>query len=522
VNAETLTLVLGEGERWWGGAVADGQDMPFGARAHRRDLATNAGTIADPSAGPNQSAPLLISNRGRWVWSDTAFAFSFDGAGGLSNTGTGLLHGEVASPAPADDSSLLRAAFRAASAAHFPPSGRTPAEAMFTGPQYNTWIEMPYRPTQAGVLDYVKGMLDAGFPPGLVIIDDMWSEDYGVWRFDRARFPDPGAMVDQLHAWGCPVMLWAVPFVSPDSAVFRILEGRGFLITGSDGEPIMRRWWNGFSAVLDTTHPDAVAWFHGELEALQAAHGIDGFKFDAGDLRYHHSDDVTFAHASATELCESWARIGRAYPVNEYRACWRMGGPPLAQRLHDKPPAWGRDGLGSLIPESIAQGLLGLPFNCPDMVGGGELSAMTDGALDQELFVRYAQVAALFPMMQFSMAPWRVLDAEHLSALLETVRVRQRLVPVILDLARQSAITGEPILRPLAWSCSGCDDVTDQFLLGDDILVAPVLERGASARRVVLPPGSWVLGDEPTASTVSGIVDIPVGLSSLPWFRRIR
>ncbi|NCD20925.1 MAG: glycoside hydrolase, partial [Actinobacteria bacterium] len=163
-----------------------------------------------------------------------------------------------------------------------------------------------------------------------------------------------------------------------------------------------------------------------------------------------------------------------------------------------------------------------LPFNCPDMVGGGELSAMTEGALDQELFVRYAQVAALFPMMQFSMAPWRVLDAEHLSAVLETVRVRQRLVPVILDLARQSAITGEPILRPLAWSYSGCDDVTDQFLLGDDILVAPVLERGASTRRVALPPGSWVLGDEPTASTVSGIVDIPVGLSSLPWFRRIR
>ena len=58
--------------------------------------------------------------------------------------------------------------------------------------QYNTWIEMPYHPTQEAVLDYARGALEAGFPPGLIMIDDRWSVDYGNWTFDRTRFPRPG------------------------------------------------------------------------------------------------------------------------------------------------------------------------------------------------------------------------------------------------------------------------------------------------------------------------------------------
>lgn len=60
------------------------------------------------------------------------------------------------------------------------------------GLQYNTWIEMPYHPTQEAVLDYARGALEAGFPPGLIMIDDRWSVDYGNWTFDRTRFPRPG------------------------------------------------------------------------------------------------------------------------------------------------------------------------------------------------------------------------------------------------------------------------------------------------------------------------------------------
>lgn len=509
-----LRLALLPDEWWWGGAVADGQQMPFGAAPHRRDLATSAGFLVpgDDTSGCNQSAPLLVSNRGRFVWSENPFTFTF-GAGVLTVAGSEVLNGQAAE--------TLADAFRAASATYFPASGAAPAEAMFTAPQYNTWIEMPYAPTQGAVLGYVRGFLDAGFPPGLVMIDDRWSAAYGTWRFEPTRFPDPAQMIRQLHEWGCSVMLWLVPFVSPDSEIFRGLSTRGFLVRGADGEPAIRRWWNGYSALLDATNPEAVAWLHSELDALVNEYGVDGFKFDAGDIYDYRSSDLTAVPTDPAGQCEAWARAGLKYPFNEYRACWKMGGQPLAQRLHDKPPIWGAGGLTSLIPESIAQGLIGHAFVCPDMVGGGNLGDFaTDGfTLDQELFVRYAQCAALFPMIQFSLAPWRVLDPEHLAAVMGAVRLHQELVPEILELARHASNTGEPILRALAYHFPGYEQISDQFLLGENIVAAPVMEKGAKTRLVVLPPGRWI-GPDGAAFAGPGAISLDVGLASVPWFRR--
>lgn len=511
-SAPALHLDLQPDEHWWGGAVADGQAMPFGDRPHRRDLATNAGLVDHPGDGANQSAPLLVSSTGRYVWSELPFTFAFDGVGGLDVVGTGVVVGR-------SDGSLA-AAHRAVSRRYFPASGAIPAEQMFTAPQYNTWMEMPYRPTQDGVLAYARGVLDAGFPPGVIMIDDRWSRDYGAWQFDGAQFPDPAAMLDQLHTWGFSVMLWLVPFLSPDGDSFRRAERQGWLITGADGEPVIRKWWNGYSALPDLTDPAALDWLRGELRHLEDL-GVDGFKLDAGDLRDYRLDDRTRAGDGPTGQCEAWARVAAEYAFNELRACWKMGGRPLAQRLHDKPCRWGAAGLGSLIPGSIAQGLIGAVFNCPDMIGGGDVADVLEGeSVDPELFVRFAQCSALFPMMQFSQAPWRVLDAEHLAAVSAAVELRQSLLPEIMTLVRHAADTGEPILRPLAYHHPGHHAVHDQFLLGEDLLVAPVLERGATSRTVRLPPGRWVAAD---GVTVTGPTEfeIAVTLASLPWWRRV-
>jgi hypothetical protein len=156
VTDTTLRLELEPDEGWWGGAVADGLAMPFGALRHGRDLAVNAGLVDDPSSAANQSAPLLVSSTGRYVWSERPFAYAFDGAGGLTITGADLVVDRAGGS--------LQSAFRTASGRFFPPSGRTPAELMFTAPQYNTWIELPYHPTQQGVLAYAHGVVDQGYP----------------------------------------------------------------------------------------------------------------------------------------------------------------------------------------------------------------------------------------------------------------------------------------------------------------------------------------------------------------------
>ena len=378
---------------------------------------------------------------------------------------------------------------------------------------------MPYRPTQAGVLAYAEGVLSAGFPPGVLMIDDQWSVDYGTWVFDGARFPDPAAMCDRLHALGFSVMVWLVPFVSPDSATSRRLAGRGWLVTGPDREPVVRWWWNGYSTMLDLGHPDAVSWLRDELHTLQSL-GVDGFKFDAGDLRDHRPDDVSASGGSGVDHCEAWAELAAEFAFNELRACWKMGGRPLAQRLHDKPPTWGQGGLASLVPEGIVQGLIGHPFTCPDMIGGGDLAQFMEGVeTDQELFVRFTQCSALFPMMQFSISPARVLDDRHLAAVRSAVELRASLWPELRDLVEHAAATGDPILRPLAFHHPGYEQVRDQFLLGPDLLCAPVLEPGAHTRSVRLPPGSWTRWSGESDTGPADLV-VPVDLETIPWWRR--
>jgi alpha-glucosidase (family GH31 glycosyl hydrolase) len=510
-----LTLELEPGERWWGGTVKDAVQMPFGATStYAVDLAVPRHDPAwDSAEDSSQAAPLLVSTHGRVVTSPRPFAFRFaDGRLEVDGTDVAVLRG----------GSTLREGFRAASAQLFPPAGRTPARRLFAAPQYNTWIETPLVPSEESVLAYARRILDAGLEPGTIFIDDNWAPDFGTWHFDRGRFPDPERLVRTLADWGFDVMLWVVPFISPDSKAFRDCERDGLLVRDADGGTAVRRWWNGYSALLDLSSPAAVAWFTDQLDALVDI-GVAGFKFDAGDVRDYRPDDLIAEPCEPVDMSEAWARLGLRYAHNEYRACWRMGGQPLGQRLRDKPPTWDGAGLGSLIPEMLAQGLLGHPYVCPDMVGGGEVGAMGGmgdrPAGDQEFFVRYAQIAALSPMIQFSVNPARALDAEHLAAVKDALAVRAEHLPLILSLVDDAAVTGEPVVRPMSYHEAGYETVTDQFFLGPDLLVAPVLERGATTRAVQVPPGAW---RAPDGTTVEGpaTVDVPVGLTTLPRLTR--
>ncbi len=493
---------LKEGERWWGGAVQDGSQMPFGQGVYERDLRSDL--------GGNQATPLLLSNQGRYVWSNDPFKLAFNNQ---------FLHLEGGDLRLEEGSHDLRGACREASRRYFPPQGTMPDPIAFAAPQFNTWMEMGYEPTQQGVLDYAQAILDHGIAPGILILDDGWSEDYGDWRFHPGRFPDPAAMTKHLKALGFSVMLWVVPFVSPDSAVARDLAGRGLLLRNSKGEVAIRHWWNGHSAVLDATHPRAIEWFNSKLDHLVETYGIAGFKMDGGDIDAYDAEDLAFAPTSPAGHCEAWGRVGLRYPLSEYRASWKLGGGPAIQRLRDKHHRWGRDGLADLIPNGLAQGLVGHAFVCPDMVGGGDIGTSFGTAIDPELFVRTAQCSALFPMIQLSIAPWRVLDEEHLKYCLEALRLRTRFTPEILDLARHAASTGEPIMRHLAYVHPEGDyeEVADQFLLGNDILVAPVLDPGARSRRVIFPAGTWI-SDQGERLQDEAEVDAPLG--QLPWFRR--
>jgi len=391
-----LNFEILENEYWYGLSSVWGVRMPLGRDSEFSIDCTSMCT-------GNQEAPFMVSSAGRYVWSESPFKVNV-------KNGSVSLEGK-------DDLKLydgfenLRYAYLDACNKFFKPNGVLPAENFFKKPQYNTWVELIYDQNQTDVLKYAHGIIDNGLPPGIIMIDDNWNCYYGNWEFNRAKFPDPKAMVDELHSMGFEVMLWICPFISPDSSEFRLLESKKCLVRGSDGKTAIRRWWNGFSAILDLSNPDADKWFRDQTDHLMNDYGIDGFKLDAGDFSYYRNDDQTFdPDITAHGQSELWAKMGLNFKYNEYRACFKCAGLPLVQRLCDKAHKW-KEGVATLIPNTLAQGILGYSYTCPDMIGGGSFTDFLPGAptLDAEQFVRSAQCSALLPMMQYSAAPWRVL-----------------------------------------------------------------------------------------------------------------
>jgi alpha-glucosidase (family GH31 glycosyl hydrolase) len=503
--SDSLIINVAPNTFWWAGIIRDGDKMPL-VKPYQIDYKNdNLG---------NQVQPLLLSTKGEVIWSDLPAIINY-------TPGKLCVKGDSVTFQYHKAGQTLKEAYNFASATYFPPSGKMPDPLLFSSPQYNTWIELVYNQNQNDVMAYARNILANGLPAGVLMIDDNWQEDYGNWNFHPGRFTNPKQILDSLHTLGFKVMLWVCPFVSPDSYVFRDLMDKKYFVTDEKGYPSMVKWWNGSSAVLDFTNPDAVAWFKAQLNKLTLEYHVDGFKLDAGDFRFYVNTYSFKPGATPSEQCEAFAQIGLDYPLNEYRAMWKMGGQPLAQRLHDK--EHGFEALQLLIPNMLVEGLMGYYFSCPDMIGGGEVSSFLNAdKLDQESIVRSAQCHALMPMMQFSVAPWRVLDKEHLEAVKIAVAIREKFKGYILELAEHAAKTGEPIMKTMEFDYpnQGYATIVDQFLLGD-ILVAPVLIKGAVKRSVVLPEGKWKSFDGQIFKGPKTI-EVKVQLNDLPYFEKIK
>lgn len=512
------SICIQAGEYWWGGSTNSGISQPFS-----RDSVYEADFRRSAS---NQTMPLLLSSQGRYIWSESPFAIKI---------ADGNIYIEGSEIVVAQCGNTLREAYLGAMRAHFPFSDQKLPGKFFAVPQYNTWMQFTYTPTQEGVLRYAHAVLDNGFPAGILIIDEGWHGKYGLWQFDRAKFPDPRAMVDELHRLGFTVMLWVTPYTATDGKelIEQIFpqynqEAEKYLLRNAAGDPALMLWWNGYSFMHNLTNPYDKALLDHRLHALMEEYGIDGFKFDGGSLEGYTARMMVNGPPKAgydpVALNIAWNDFGARYAFHEYKDTFKGGGKAVIQRLRDRDHAWdGGNGLDSILPSALVAGLIGHPYICPDMIGGGEwtIREKYSDRFDPELFVRMAQASALFPMMQFSWAPWDDLDAQDLAIVREAAALHTALSPEILALVEHARLTGEPIMRPLEYEYpnEGYARITDQFLLGRDILVAPVIQKSATSRTVILPAGRW---QSQTDGTVyeSGTHIVPAPRSALPWFRR--
>ena len=416
------------------------------------------------------------------------------------------------------------------------PPKQIPDASVFKYPIWTTWARYKARVNQEKVLKYAREISDRCLPRSVMEIDDRWQVSYGDLRFDPKKFPDPVGMVEELHAMGFKVTTWVHPFVQKESAAY--LEGaeRGYFVgcdmagmeegtmwsqfwshffrwdwlfgtsTGSSeaikynsfstapgGSKVgFFRWWNTPPvAALDVTNPEAVEWFVARLRKLQAETGVDGFKFDAGEPcflpRFPRTHQPLSTPAEYTQLYVERVAGQFAGGVSEVRTAHRNHDVAIMYRMGDRFSTWdSANGLRSLIPTLLTSGVLGYPFCLPDMIGG---NAYFNTHPDKELMVRWTQVNALMPAMQFSLAPWD-LGRETEVLVTKAISIRRKLEDHLVALAEEAAENLTPICRPL-WMIAPEEadtyEIQDQFALGNDIIVAPVVRRGA-VRRAALEP----------------------------------
>lgn len=501
---DKLMLTQQQDKHWWVGIINHGDLMPLTNDYNANMYGNNFG---------NQIQPLLLSKSGEYIWSDHPIDV-------LYSKDTLVVQSFGGEIVYSDGNQNLREAYLDVSSKFFKPSGMLPDLDLIRFPQYNTWIELMYDQNQEDILKYANAILENDFPPGVIMVDDNWQEDYGNWKFHPARFPNPKEMMDSLHNMGFKVMLWACPFISADSYIHRDLSEKGYLLKDSTGNPAIIHWWNGYSSCIDFSHPQGYKWFDKQLETLVNQYDVDGFKLDAGDAK-RYNGTISYQDIGPNEQSRLYGEIGLNYPLNEYRAMWKMGGQPLVQRLRDKGHDW--QDLQKLIPHILLQGIMGYSFTCPDMIGGGEYrSFLNTDIIDQELIVRSAQCHALMPMMQFSVAPWRILDNAHLEACKEAINIREQYISTILKLAKESANTGEPIVRSMEYVFpnEGYENVKDQFMLGNDIMVCPVLTKNCEKMVITIPKGRWK-SDLGMVYRGEQTVEILTPLNRLPLFEKI-
>ncbi|WP_167500235.1 glycoside hydrolase family 31 protein [Streptomyces malaysiensis] len=366
-----------------------------------------------------------------------------------------------------------------------------------------------------------------------------------VFTVDGARFPDLPGLAAELLADGVRLVSIVDPAVKaePGNAVYEGGAAEDVFVRDARGREVRGVVWAGESVFPDFTDPRARKWWGG-LYAERLAQGFSGVWHDM-------NEPVSFAAFGETTLPRSarHALEGRGGDHREAHnvyglAMARAGYEGLRELRPDERPflfsrsgwaglqryggSWSGDvatgwaGLRASLSLVIGLGLSGVPYSGPD-IGG------FTGFPSPELYLRWFQLGAYLPLFRTHSAisagrrePWE-FGAEVLEHAAAALRERQRLLPYFTTLAQLAARTGAPYVRPVWWRTPkdrALRDCEDAFLLGDALLVAPVLEEGARKRPVRLPRGRWY--DTVTGRAYHGpgkvVLDAP--LSGIPVLAR--
>jgi alpha-glucosidase len=386
-------------------------------------------------------------------------------------------------------------------------------------------------PSEKRVREVARTMRRSGVPCDAIWLDIDYMNGFRIFTFDRKRFPRPRRLMEDLATDGFRTVAIVDPGLKadPDWEVYREGLRKGCFVT-QQGKVYRGRVWPGDTVFPDFRRPEVAEWFGRLCSEFADRYGLAGLWFDMNEP----SDQKGQWHGPAHEAC------GNLYAHRELAgaaAVWDRAHPGARRFFLTRSASAGSqrhsaiwtgdnvskfDHIGMSLSMSANLGLSGFPFVGSD-VGG------FSGNCDGELLARWTQYGALTPFFRNhacsgtpDQEPW-AFGPKVLAVCREYTRLRYRLLPYIYSAFRQAVETGAPVQRPMIYSFPRDERFTNearQFMLGDHLLVAPVLERGATRKAVVLPAGRWV--DFHTGEVLDGgrTVRRSAPLETMPIFVR--
>jgi len=471
----------------------------------------------------SKNIPFYLSTNGYGALVDTTARVHYDF--GKSSTASGTM-------SVADDEFALLffygPSFREILKRYTAVTGRPPRPPKWS---FGTWMSRLGYESRAELESVAERLREEEIPSDVLHLDPFWMREgcSTDLAWDTEQFPDPEEMISLLRADDFRLSLWEHPHVPVGTDTFAEGAREGYLVTDGSGRPyVMDNTCQGDyrGALVDFTDPDAVEWWQ-EKHCHLLEQGVAVFKTDYGE---YVPEDAVFANGKNGSVMHNLY----PYLYNEavYEAVEDANGAEEAvvwgrsawTGSQSFPMHWGGDpqtswnGMSAALRGGLSASLSGIAFWSHDI--GGFRGTPSSG-----LYVRWAQFGLLSSNSRCHgttpREPWEFGD-EALDIFREYARLRYRLVPYIYTYAEVAARTGLPVVRPLVLEYQ--DDPTvhrldTQYLLGEDVLVAPVFTERAR-RSVYLPGDEW--RDYWTGERYEGnqTVEMPVEIDEMPVFVR--
>ncbi len=418
-------------------------------------------------------------------------------------------------------------------------SGDKPSDVMkiyadLTGyaPQFPQWAsgfwqcKLRYE-SQKELLEVAREYKRRGIPISAIVIDFFHWTEQGEWKFDPKYWPDPAAMCRELEEMDIKPVVSIWPTINPNSENFREMDEKNMLVRTENGQYGTFSFY-GQQTFIDTMNPETRKFVWEKIKENYYQYGIRNFWLDEAEPEVHPQQfghlhfylgngaqtAMLYPYYYVKMLYEGLQEAGETEIISLTRAAY-----PGSQKYGAA--VWNGDimsdwnALRQSVTSGLSMGMCGIPWWNSDI--GGFLSGDTQSEEFRELLVRWFQFGLFSPIMRLHGARLRTPDQpepnpgiiersggpneiwvfgeENYRIIKSIIETREKLRPYIMKYMDIASKTGSPLMRPMFYDYETdevCYTLEDQYMFGEDILFAPIMQKGQTEREVYLPEGRWV------------------------------